>query len=278
MMGENVRVRERVETQTAVETETREKESTGRCPHCGADVGPDYEICPVCGWKMVDYCTFCGAPMRPDDMDCPECGMPADGVMCPSCNILNFRSFCRQCGQPLSRAARRAVEKARQDPKVQESARLLTRIAELEAELAGDLPGAAGPDEPAEPTEGELRLRELMSHMGFAFTEQPKATRRSVGRSRETVMQEYQRAVEEANNLLESMLPPAGSTPQEQRNYYTARKVAVTELVEVTGLVGWVCNWCHCFHDNPSQCYRPWLGGTWQYGSAQKVVTTYKKV
>ena len=74
------------------------------------------------------------------------------------------------------------------------------------------------------------------------------------------------------------MLPPAGSTPQEQRNYYTARKVAVTELVEVTGLVGWVCNWCHCFHDNPSQCYRPWLGGTWQYGTAQKVVTTYKKV
>ncbi|MBR3493057.1 MAG: hypothetical protein IKH44_12250 [Bacteroidales bacterium] len=35
--------------------------------------------------------------------------------------------------------------------------------------------------------------------------------------------------VEEANKVLESMLPPVGSTPQEQRNYSTSRKVAVME-------------------------------------------------
>ena len=58
----------------------------------------------------------------------------------------------------------------------------------------------------------------------------------------------------------------------------SAQKSGLELTYEVTGLVGWVCNWCHCFHDNPSQCYRPWLGGTWQYGTAQKVVTTYKKV
>jgi predicted amidophosphoribosyltransferase len=69
--------------------------------------------------------------MNPEDMDCPECGMPADGVMCPTCNVRNFRPFCKQCGKPLSRAARMAVEKAKKDPKVQEAARLLKQIADL---------------------------------------------------------------------------------------------------------------------------------------------------
>ena len=132
---DNIRTRERVAAKTANAVKPKPTEGEGECPKCGAAITRDMEICPECGWKLVDYCTFCGAPMSPDDMDCPECGMPSDGLVCPTCNVRNFRPFCKQCGQPLSRAARMAVEKAKKDPKVQEAARLLKEIAKLKAEL-----------------------------------------------------------------------------------------------------------------------------------------------
>ena len=145
MAEDNVRMRQREEVRTqthtapanatATSSAMQTREADGVCPKCGAAISADMELCPVCGWKVVDYCTFCGAPMTPDDMDCPECGMPADGVLCPDCGVRNFRPFCRQCGKPLSRAARMAVEKAKADPKVQETARLMRRMAELQAEL-----------------------------------------------------------------------------------------------------------------------------------------------
>lgn len=270
MEDSGFRTRERTAEKSAVKTGTRQKEASGVCPHCGAPVEEHFEICPVCGWKLVDYCTFCGAPMRPDDIDCPECGMPSDGVICPDCNIRNFRSFCRQCGQPLSRAARRAVEKARQDPKVQEAARLMTKLAELEAELETSAPEKGEAEEPKGPTEGELRLRELMAKVGFTTAEKPKATQRKIGRNREDILAEYQKTIDETNKVLEEMLPPAGSTPQEQRNYYTARKVAMMEVIEKTwyGIIRddvmcWECNKCHVLHDNPNQCAVREFGGKW---------------
>ena len=88
-------------------------------------------------------CTFCGAPMEPGETVCEECGMPADGVVCPNCGTLNFRPFCSHCNTPLNRAALRAVEKAMEDPKVQEAARLMDQAAKLEEALE------SAPDETA---------------------------------------------------------------------------------------------------------------------------------
>lgn len=275
------RVRERGREAFAAQSGSGEKEGQGKCAHCGAVVEPGYEICPVCGWKLVDYCTFCGAPMQPGDMDCPECGLPSDGLVCPDCNIRNFRPFCRQCGLPLSRASRKAVEKAKLDPKVQKAARLLKAVAELKTELEGGLPGGEQQEEapPQEPTEGELRLQELMAKVGFTAASRPKATARRMGRSREEILAEYKKAVEEANKAMEEMLPPAGSTPQEQRNYFTARKVAVTELIEekwytvkVKSIMGWECNRCHVVHSDPSQCCVREFGGKWITRTEDKIV------
>lgn len=282
-MSEDVKVRDRervrVQEKAAIQVKTAGEEGIpfGVCPHCGAATHPDFEICPVCGGKLVDYCTFCGAPMSPDDVDCPECGMPAEGIICPDCNIRNYRPFCRQCGKPLSRAARRAVDKAKQDPKVQEAARILKHIAELKAELEDE--GSEKDAEPQGATEGELRLKELMAKVGFTPAETPKAVVHKEGRSRAEILAEYQKAVDEANKLMEEMLPPAGSTPQEQRNFYTARKVAVMEIVEekwfgipIEETMGWECNKCHVLHRNPSECAVREFGGKWITCTNTKVV------
>ena len=283
-MAEKVRVRERERTKPAVATqsastpETVDNTGSGVCPHCGATIAPGLEFCPVCGAKLVDYCTFCGAPMRPEDIDCPECGMPAEGIECPTCHIRNHRPFCGQCGRPLSRAARIAVDRAKLDPKVKEAAVALMRIAELEAELDGAEP-APEDEGPHEPTEGELRLRELMGQVGFKPAEAPKAEKPKTERSRAEIMAEYQKAVEDANRAMEEMLPPAGMTPQEQRNYATARKVAVLETVQeswrgipIKESMAWECNYCHVLHNNPCECARPGLGGKWVHCTTCEVV------
>ena len=269
-MAENVRTRERVEERVAVKQETKKTDAAGICPHCGAALDrDDYEFCPHCGGKLVDYCTFCGAPMSPEDIDCPECGMPADGVICPNCGARNLRSFCKECGQPVSRAARKAVEKAKQDVHVQEAARLMVHLSELQAEL--DALEDGGDDAaPEGPTEGELRLRELMEKVGFKPAEKPKVSAKKTGRSREEIMAEYRQAVEDANKVMEQMLPPAGMTPQEQRNYCTSRKVAMMEIMEekwygirVCKTMGWECNRCHVLHRCPEECAVREFGGKW---------------
>ena len=271
-----VRTDERAREAQNVSVNTQQNVALTSCPFCGSAVEPDYEICPVCGHKLVEYCTFCGANMAATDIDCPECGMPSEGVVCPDCGTLNFRSFCRKCNRPLSRAARKAVEKAKADPKVQEAVSILVKMAELEAEMqnATDDDDDVIDNTPHEPTEKELRLRELMGKVGFKPVEKPMAQpKQNKSRSREEIQAEYKRMVEEANKVLESMVPPAGSTPQEQRNYSTARKVAVMETykekVTVSYLagqeerMGWVCNRCQIFHPNPQACGVREYGGHW---------------
>lgn len=281
-MEEEARTRERSQVRTAVKTSADTSQAGGKCLHCGASVEAKYELCPVCGGKLVDYCTFCGAPMQEGDVDCPECGMPSEGVVCPNCKTRNFRSFCRQCSQPLSRAARRAVEKAKQDPKVQEAARLIKQISELQAELDGILPGEGLEEEDqtaSEPSESEILFQKLMSKVGFTPAEQPKPAKRRMGRSREEVLAEYRQAVDAANKTFSEMLPPAGMTPQEQRNFYTARKVAMMEVIEekyygipVTETVGWECNKCHVLHRSPEDCAVREFGGVWVTCDRIKVV------
>ena len=85
-------------------------------------------------------------------------------------------------------------------------------------------------------------------------------------------MEEYQQVVKDLNQLFEEMLPPAGSTPQEQFNYYSARKIAIETVrkVQITQKTGWVCNYCGCFHNKPSECCEPWHGGTWIYETIER--------
>ena len=86
----------------------------------------------------------------------------------------------------------------------------------------------------------------------------------------------YQQVVKDINQLFEEMLPPAGSTPEEQFNYYSARKVAIERIQTVKRTVRseWVCNYCGCHHRQPSDCVEPWRGGTWIYETEEVTVHT----
>lgn len=207
-----------------------------QCPHCGAPISEDSEICPACGRRVVQWCTFCGAPMQWSDTECPECGAPASGIKCPSCGTLSFRSFCPKCNTPLTRAAARMVEAAGRDP-------LCAEVAARTA-VAADL---------------ERRLEEAPSVENAGIKEQ------------------LIKVTTDINALLEQMLPPAGSTPQEQRNYYSARKVAVETRTLTSRRVGWVCNYCGCTHPNPADCCKPFLGGKWVCEEVFDIKVDYKK-
>lgn len=132
----------RVREATAQTASPQIADSRVKCYSCGGTVAVDDEICPHCGARLISDCTFCGAPLLPGESDCPECGMPVGGVRCPECGMLNHRPFCRSCNAPLTRAAVKAVEKAKADPLFQECETIADKVSVLEEEI-----DVAAPDE-----------------------------------------------------------------------------------------------------------------------------------
>lgn len=290
----NIKTNTRVEQQT----QTKEKErrqhqpkpsDTKECPNCHAQVGKNHIFCEHCGQKLVDYCTFCGASMGRNDTVCEECGMPAGGVNCPKCGTLNYRTFCRGCNEPLTRSALRAIEKAKQDPKVQKAAALMDKATELEQKIerlrAGKPIKEAAPATPVI-TEAD---RIVMAMLGTqAEKEEAKTTEQVETESLEQLEEEYMNVVNDINSVLSSMVPPNGSTPEEQFGFFSAQKVAIEATRKVIGYTtkrvrrGWVCNLCGCCHRYPQQCAAPELGGEWQYENipvktlVDQTYTTYK--
>lgn len=46
------------------------------CTVCGADVEPDYLVCPVCTTKLRQACAACSRPLDPSWQVCPYCETP----------------------------------------------------------------------------------------------------------------------------------------------------------------------------------------------------------
>ncbi len=207
-------------------------------------------------------CTFCGAAVSPADTVCEECGMPLAGLKCPVCGAVSHNSFCTRCNTPLNRMAQMAVEKAKQDPKFQEVCRLVEKAEKLREKMK--VSGQARVVD-----EGERALLELMG-VSVEFTQ-----------TEEDVSGEYEQTVQDIDRLFSEMLPPAGSTPQQQQNYYSARHICVTtiteNLVKVKTPVAWICNFCGCRHNQPSECAEPYLGGTWVYETSERLERSITK-
>lgn len=203
----------------------------------------------VHGKQPEGECGFCGASTVPGQIVCDECRMPLDGIVCPVCGTLNYRSFCSRCNAPLNRAAEAAVEKAKKDPVFQQVSSLIEKASRLKKQISGESAGSS---------EGTLEFLKMFSS-NIAFTEAADSG----------LQEEYLQTVKDIEDLFAQMLPPAGSTPQQQFNYYSARNIAVTTVlqkeVRIKSPVEWICNYCGCHHKQPSECVEPFLGGTWVY-------------
>jgi RNA polymerase subunit RPABC4/transcription elongation factor Spt4 len=67
-------VRERELEMRAIERRLGEQEE--HCTVCGAVVGGDYLVCPVCTTKLRQACSNCARPLEPTWQVCPYCETP----------------------------------------------------------------------------------------------------------------------------------------------------------------------------------------------------------
>ncbi|MEF2599127.1 MAG: zinc ribbon domain-containing protein [Bacteroidales bacterium] len=245
------------------------------CPYCGKDIRKSWEFCPGCGHSLVGWCTFCGADIPRGEDECPECGMSRSGIVCPKCGTLNVRGFCSKCNEPLTMAAKKELERARKDPAFLKAAELAVKAAEIQTMIEAAEEEVAKENIEAKLPEDVMRLRELLGKTTFRQAQEPEKVRQeqrsgapagpAAGKmkSKAELRAEYSRIQEELNKALSEMLPPAGSTPQEQRNYFSARKLPVEKIIHTKVRNAWVCNFCGCWHNRPSECCEPWHGGKW---------------
>ena len=257
------------------------------CPHCGQPVRKSWEWCPSCGHSLVDWCTFCGADIPRGEDECPECGMSRSGVVCPKCGTMNAGGFCRKCNEPLTLAAKKEQERALKDPQFVKAAELAVQAAELLARIEAEEQEVPESEiKEIELPEDVLRLKELLGKTTLRQAQGPdgKQTQPLDGKqqqaqrpkSKAELRAEYSKIQEELNKALEGMLPPVGSTPQEQRNYFSARKLPVEKVILTKGREAWVCNFCGCWHNCPSECCEPWHGGKWVYEYKEEKILDFK--
>lgn len=286
------------------------------CPYCGQPVKKSWEWCPSCGHSLVDWCTFCGADIPRGEDECPECGMSRSGIVCPKCGTQNAGGFCRKCNEPLTLAAKKELERAQKDPQFLKAAELAVQAAELLARIEAEEQEVPESEiKEVELPEDVLRLKELLGKTtlrrfdklsdrsdqkretgSIADPVEAPALRQAQGlrtsttgepcrttcsaankmKSKAELRAEYSKIQEELNKALEGMLPPVGSTPQEQRNYFSARKLPVEKVILTKGREAWVCNFCGCWHNCPSECCEPWHGGKWVYEYKEEKILDFK--
>ena len=239
-----------------------------------------------------NHCLFCGAEMEEDDMFCPECGGPRGGIKCPVCGEMNQGSFCSKCNTPLDDLAREAVRQAKADPHFQKAEKLAEKLFELDeliARLSGEeVAGEGGVTAEGQTLDTSAKITEAdraaINRYASLFGDvanvkpivsptqdsKPKQVHKKESRnntfsvnstSLADAVAQYKAVAKQLEAELAAMLPEPTATPQEQRNFFSARKITVTRWTKVPQY--WICNYCGCKHNAPSECYKPWLGGHW---------------
>lgn len=278
----------------------REKSENGQhCQYCGQSIKAGYAICPHCGRSLTpEKCSFCGASMKPGARFCTRCGQTREGITCPNCGTLNSRNFCRKCNMPLTPMGQKAMEAAKNDPafkaiqaKAEELAELHLRI----EELRNASPATQVHELSAEDKALLDEYADILGAIG-AYKPQPKqqpllneTSRKQYSDttlSLDEIMSAYREKAAEMNEALSALVPPPDFTPEQQRDYYSARKVLRQQThADMSGYSPslWCCNYCGCLHNCPSECAEPQLGGTWIYQTPEEymaknpwaVTTTY---
>lgn len=254
---------------------SQSKESTGTvCPHCGATVNSGDAVCLGCGLSLIPgKCSFCGAPMKPNAKFCTRCGQSAEGVKCPQCGTLNSRNFCRKCNTPLTPRALKAIEAAKKDPQFKVLEKKAEELAELQA-LIEEIQNESAETKPAPQLseEDQQLLNEYASLLDSIGINKPdikpviqqeesrRKTYEAKGMSLDDIMKAYREKANEMDEALAALVPPPEFTPEEQRDYFSARKIA--RLDQPVPML-WKCNLCGALHPCPAECAEPRLGGVW---------------
>lgn len=239
--------------------------------------------------KNNDRCTFCGAPVEPGTRFCTECGNNREGITCPHCGTLNYRSFCKNCFAPLNEQARKALTEAKFDPHFQRAEQLVKEMAELEkiiseAEVANQYDEA--PDQSVTLDDDDRQILNAYSELFAGIVNSPTpvdepipATQTSERKQfkiqkAEDAMKLYKAKMAELQMHMDLMLPDSAATPEEQRDFFSARIITSTRIELVKQ--GWVCNYCGCHHKCPNECAEPQLGGKWIF--IENVVKTKQSI
>lgn len=268
------------------------------CPHCGVAIQADYAICPGCGHALTEgKCSFCGAPKKPEAKFCTSCGQSRDGVRCPECGTMNWRNFCRKCNHPLTPRALQAIETAKSDPKFKAVQKQADELARLHAEINSRLEHSDADQKPVLSEADRILLDEYSALLNCITGNNPTQTHHyadTAGRqdsrasmsprpteyadtsvSFDDLLEAYREKADEMNRALAEMVPPPDYTPEQQRDYYSARKVATVEhaydMTDYTP-VKWQCNYCGAIHNQPAECVAPELGGTWLYITPEEYI------
>lgn len=283
------------------------------CVSCGAAIDPGLAICPRCGHPATTRCTFCGSEMSAGEAFCPECGNSRSGIVCPHCNTLNFRSFCRSCNAPLNPLALYAIEQAKADPRYQRACAIAEELADMEDEMAQlqsliarEQARAAEPllqvdTEVSEETRRLLDEFERLSREASPVKKRPAAAPAPAPRREsapkpaefkieapapgggdvgaggfrggvsdaaarlEKLRAQYREKLADFQKEIDAMIPNPADPPEIQRNFACAHMITTrtTTYAKEKRRIAWVCNRCHIFHNNPSECGVAEFGGKW---------------
>ncbi len=249
--------------------------SSVKCPHCGNPCEAQWAICPECGHSLhPDVCTFCGAQVDAEKRFCNRCGQPKDGVVCPECGTLNSRNFCRKCNAPLTPRGHAARSAALADPMFQTVSRKAAELEALYRQIEEYQKNAPAHSELSAEDKALLdRYNSLFNSTGTPdLYKPPVVAQRQQYHAPEltldAIMDAYREKAAEMDAALAALTPPPDFTPEQQRDYYSARKVACVDVqYDMTNYnpMMWRCNVCSALHPDPSDCVSPELGGQWIY-------------
>lgn len=229
--------------------------------------------------RYKNRCTFCGAAVEPGMRFCTECGNNREGIRCPHCGTLNFRNFCKNCFAPLNEQAQKALSDAKFDPHFQRAEQLVSEMAELEKIISDAEAANQNNDAPDRSVTLSDDDRQILDAYKVLFAgianppapsapaDEPDTTARTRERKQfqikkaEDAMKLYKAKMTELQMHMDAMLPDSAATPEEQRDFFSARIITTTRIEFVKQ--GWVCNYCGCYHKCPNECAEPLLGGKW---------------
>ena len=196
-----------------------------------------------------------------------------------------------QCSAHSDGASRRRSRQER--PSLQSHPSKSAELAELHARIE-ELRNAAETDEESLPQLSEADcalLDEYADILGSIGAVKPKpqavTTPETPARqqyaditlSMDDIMAAYRSKAAEMDAALAALTPPPDFTPEQQRDYFSARKIGkVHTEYDMSGYPPsqWVCNFCGFRHNNPSECSEPQLGGTWIYVTPEQYVQENK--